>query len=145
MSWFQLWWSGCKDFITSLLPNTLDPLQLKLEILGLTTSLCQWISNFQTDRQTTSIMLGRHVSPSLTFSTGVPQGCVLSPVLYSLQTYDCLAKFADDTVVVALISDNIEKLKYLENWCQKDNLHLNISKTKELTVVFKAGTEIPGT
>jgi hypothetical protein len=42
--------------------------------------------------------------------------CVLSPLLYSLFTYDCVAmhasnsiiKFADDTTVVSLITNNDE-------------------------------------
>ena len=45
-----------------------------------------------------------------------PQECVLSPLLYSLFTHDCVAKhdsntiikFADDTAVVGLITDNDE-------------------------------------
>lgn len=61
----------------------------------------------------------------------------------SLYTYDCvtasdtIVKFADNTVVVGLISDNTEKahleeIANLENWCQENNLFLNVSKTKEL-------------
>jgi siderophore synthetase component len=45
-----------------------------------------------------------------------PQGCVLSPLLHSLFTHDCMdrhdsntiIKFADDTTVVGLITDNDE-------------------------------------
>ncbi|KAK1803894.1 hypothetical protein P4O66_003838 [Electrophorus voltai] len=128
--------------------NTIIPslLTTKLEDVGLHTSLCDWISNFLTDRPQ-SVQVGNCVSSTLTFSTGAPQGCVLSPLLYSLYTYNCAAtssstiivKFADDTVVMGLISDNderayLEEIKQLENWCQGNNLLLNVSKTKELIV-----------
>ncbi|KAK1796915.1 hypothetical protein P4O66_000995 [Electrophorus voltai] len=128
--------------------NTIIPslLTTKLEDLGLHTSLCDWISNFLTDRPQ-SVRVGNCASSTLTLNTGAPQGCVLSPLLYSLYTYDCTAtssstiivKFADDTVVMGLISDNnerayLEEIKHLENWCQENNLLLNMSKTKELIV-----------
>ncbi|KAK1792162.1 hypothetical protein P4O66_012056, partial [Electrophorus voltai] len=128
--------------------NTIIPslLTTKLEDLGLHTSLCKWISNFLTDRPQ-SVQVGNYASSTLTLSTGAPQGCVLSPLLYSLYTYDCSAtfsstitvKFADDTVVMGLISDNderayLEEIKHLENWYQENNLLLNVSKTKELIV-----------
>lgn len=49
-------------------------------------------------------------------NTSAPQGCVLSPLLYSIYTHFCrshsssvsLVKFADDTSVVGLISNNNE-------------------------------------
>jgi hypothetical protein len=52
----------------------------------------------------------------LTLDTGAPQGCVLSPHLYSLFTHDCVAthnsnsiiKFADNIAVVGLITDDDE-------------------------------------
>ncbi|KAK1788797.1 hypothetical protein P4O66_002606 [Electrophorus voltai] len=126
--------------------NTIIPslLTTKLEDLGLHTSLCDWISNFLTDRPQ-SVRVGNCASSTLTLSTGAPQGCVLSPLLYSLYTYDCTAtssptiivKFADNTIVMGLILDNderanLEEIKHLENWCQENNLLLNVSKTKEL-------------
>ena len=83
-------------------------------------------------------------------NTGVPQGCVLSPLLFTLMTHDCCArsssnhiiKFADDTTVVGLISSDDdsayrEEVLQLINWCDINNLHLNVNKTKEITVDFR--------
>ena len=68
---------------------------------------------------------------------------MLSPLLYSLFTHDCVAKhdsntiikFADDTTVLSLITDNNEtvyweEVRDLEVWSQDYNLSLNVSKTK---------------
>ncbi|KAK1801494.1 hypothetical protein P4O66_004513 [Electrophorus voltai] len=65
--------------------NTIIPSKLttKLEDLGLHTSLCDWLSNFLTDRPQ-SVRVGNCVSSILTLSVAAPQGCVLSPLLYSL-------------------------------------------------------------
>ena len=58
--------------------------------------------------------VGNNISTPLILNTGAPQGCVLSPLQYSLFTHDCVAthasnsiiKFADDTTVVGLITNN---------------------------------------
>ncbi|KAK1799050.1 hypothetical protein P4O66_007312 [Electrophorus voltai] len=135
--------------------NTIIPSRLttKLESLGLLPSLGDLISNFLTDRPQ-SVWVGNCVSSTLTLSAGAPQGCVLSPLLYSLDTYDCVAtsssttfvKFTDDTVVMGLISGNderpyLEEIKHLETWCQENNLLLNISKTKALIVDYSKKQE----
>ena len=60
--------------------------------------------------------VGNNISTSLTLNTGTPQGCVFSPLLYSLFTHDCVAmhasnsiiKFADNTTVVGLNTNNDE-------------------------------------
>ena len=76
--------------------------------------------------------------------------CVLSPVLYSLFTHDrvtmhtsnTIIKFADDTTVVGLITNNDETV-YREEvrisgvWCQENNLTLNVNKTNEMIVDFR--------
>ncbi|KAI5606905.1 gastrula zinc finger protein XlCGF28.1-like [Silurus asotus] len=111
----------------------------KLSLLGLNTSLCNWILDFLT---------GNSISSSTTLSTGAPQGCVLSPLLFTLLTYDCVAmhsskhiiKFADDMTVLGLISKNDElayreEVQRLTAWCGANNLSLNVDK--KMVVDFK--------
>ncbi|KAK1793021.1 hypothetical protein P4O66_001729 [Electrophorus voltai] len=135
-----------RDFITSSLPASMDPLQFAYRhnrstddaIAHLLHTTLTHLDNGRDRPQ--SVWVGNCVSSILTLSIAAPQGCVLSPLLYSLYTYDCTAtssstiivKFADDTIVMGLISDNderayLEEIKHLEN-----NLLLNVSKRKEL-------------
>ena len=66
---------------------------------------------------------------------------MLSPLLYSLFTHDCVAthisnsiiKFADDTTVVGLITNNNEtayreEVRALTEWLLENNLSLNVNK-----------------
>ena len=99
--------------------KTIVPSKLinKLRILGLNTSLCNWILDFLTGRPQV-VRVGSNTSATLILNTGATQGCVLSPLLYSLFTHDCMArhesntiiKFADDTTVVGLINDETTSL-----------------------------------
>ena len=61
-----------------------------------------------------------------------------------------IIKFADDTTVVGLITDNDEtayreEVRDLAVWCQNNNLSLNMIKTKEMIVDYrkKAGRTGP--
>lgn len=91
-----------------------------------------------------------NTSDTIWLSTGSPQGCVLSPLLFKLMTHDCCArsatnhiiKYADDTTVVGLIQDNMElayreEVKHQVDWCTGNNLDLNVDKTKEIFVDFR--------
>jgi hypothetical protein len=53
----------------------------------MSSSICQWISDFLTYR-TQHVKLGRHLLFTQHQSAA---GCVLSPLLYSLYTNDCIA------------------------------------------------------
>jgi hypothetical protein len=129
--------------------NTIVPTKLitKLRTLGLNTSLCYCILNFLTGRPRV-VRVGNNTSATLILNTGAPQGCMLSPLLYSLFTHDWVAKhnsntiikFADDTLVVGLITDNDE----MPVWCQDNNLSLNVSKTKDLIVDHRKRRSLTG-
>ncbi|KAK3545619.1 hypothetical protein QTP70_008237 [Hemibagrus guttatus] len=138
-------------FIDSSAFNTVIPSKLiaKLSDLGICTSICSWIMDFITNR-IQSVRSGNHISSTLILNTDVPQGCVLSPLLYSLFTHDCVPrhnsnifiKYADDTTVVGRISNSDEsayreEIQSLSAWCSINNLTLNATKTKELIVDFR--------
>ncbi|KAM9415774.1 uncharacterized protein ACWYII_024460 [Salvelinus alpinus] len=125
--------------------NTIVPSKLitKLEALGLNPALCNWILDFLTCFPQV-VKVGNNISTSLTLNTGAPQG----PHWGSLFTHDCMAmhasnsiiKFADDTTVVGLITNNDEtayreEVRALGVWCQENNLSLN--KTKEMIMDFR--------
>ena len=62
------------------------------------------------------VRVGNNISSPLILNTGALHGCILSPLLYSLFSQDCVAthasnsiiKFADDTTVVGLNTNNAE-------------------------------------
>ncbi|KAM9816502.1 uncharacterized protein ACBT44_010814 isoform 1-T1 [Syngnathus typhle] len=133
--------------------NTIVPQRLisKLDALGLSTYLCNWLLDFLCQRPQV-VRVGDKISASITLSTGAPQGCVLSLLLFTLLTHDCTAtysdnrivKFADDTTLVGLITKGDEtqyrlEVDLLTTWCRDNNLLLNVDKTKEIVVDFRKG------
>lgn len=70
--------------------NTIIPQTLvnKLSALGLAPSLCNWVLDFLTNRPQ-AVRINNTISSTIILNTGSPQGCVLSPLLYTL--YDCRA------------------------------------------------------
>ncbi len=127
--------------------NTIVPATLiaNLQTLGLNRSLCSWILDFLTGRSQV-VRMGNNTSSPLILNTGAPQGCVLSPLLYSLYTHNCTATHSSNVIVkfavIGLITDNDEtayreEVSTLTKWCQENHLSLNIDKTKELVVDYR--------
>ena len=131
--------------------NTIIPhiLVQKLLHIGLSADLCKFILDFLTNRKQYVFVNGRE-SDILFINIGSPQGCVLSAVLFILYTNGLIAKhkncyiikYADDTAIIGLISDNdehdyINEVNDTVKWCSDHNLLLNVNKTKELIFDFR--------
>ena len=85
---------------------------------------------------------GNNTSTMLTLNVGALQGCVLSLVLYSLFTHNCVAthdsntlNFADDMTVVGLITNNTYREEVRD--LAADSISLHASKTKELIMDYR--------
>jgi hypothetical protein len=127
--------------------NTISPLVLvkKLVQLNISPLLVLWIGSFLTNRQQ-QVRFGSAMSTKITTNTGAPQGCVLSPLLFTAYTSDCrstsdcvrIIKYADDTVLLGLLRWKSSEVEYREcisdfvSWCDSHHLILNAKKTKEL-------------
>lgn len=143
------------DFSSAFNTVNTDTLITKLAGLGLSGTTCLWIKDFLSNCPQ-RVKIGANLSSTITLSTGIPQGCVLSPLLYTLYTHDCspdhhtnkIIKFADDTTVVGLISDDDEsayrdEVQRLTTLCADNCLILNSSKTKELIINFRRNSADP--
>lgn len=107
----------------------------KLRQLAISTSLCKW-TFWLTDTLS---------STTIARNTGVPQGCMLSPVLFSLFTHDCVSghgcntifMFADDITVVDQIRGDNESIGMRCNiWSHGMTTTTTCSTTKEIIMGF---------
>ena len=132
--------------------NTINPSILidRLKSMGINSHLIAWIFDFLTNR-TQYVKFQNIVSNIIVTNTGSPQGCVLSPVLFTIYTNECqinepnikLIKFADDSCLEGLISNANDEIVYknsidhFTSWCEENKLLLNTDKTKELIIDFR--------
>ena len=121
--------------------NTLKPdiVINKLRTINVSPILCEFILDFLTNREQ-RVRINDILSSVLSISTGAPQGCVglLSAILFIIYTNELrsrfrnchLIKYADDTVIVGLISNNDEseyneQISEVVQWCKVHHLLLN--------------------
>ena len=137
--------------------NTIRPCLLgeKLLEMQLHSDTTAWILDYLTDRPQ-YVRVDGCISEVVTSSTGVPQGTVLAPFLFTLFTSDfrfnsgsChLQKFSDDSSIVGCITDDDEGeyrglIESFVTWCDNNSLKLNISKTKEVVVDYRRSRRSP--
>ena len=67
----------------------LSNLIIKLGALGLNNALCNWVLDFLAGCPQ-AVKVANNTSTMLILNTGAPQGCILSPLLYSLFTHVCV-------------------------------------------------------
>ena len=118
--------------------------------------LIEWVFSFLVNRpQQVRLSLGagnETLSDRVITNTGAPQGCVMSPALFTLYTSDCQLtdssgnvvqiKFSDDTSITGLIRNDNEcayraAVTQMVTWCSDNFLELNVKKTKEVVVDFR--------
>ncbi|KAK2920685.1 hypothetical protein Q8A73_000170 [Channa argus] len=131
--------------IQSSIPDTIDPLQYAYRPNRSTLDTIAAAINYSLSHLENKDSYLRILF--IDYSSAFNTGCVLSPILYTLFTYDCVAshkdniilKFADDTAVIGRIAGGDEaayrrEVAGLVSWCGDNNLTLNTDKTKEMIV-----------
>ncbi|XP_062844747.1 zinc finger protein 420-like, partial [Trichomycterus rosablanca] len=136
--------------------NTIQPCILgeKMENMRVDKTMITWVLDYLSERPQ-YVQLGTCQSDRLISNIGAPQGTVLSPFLFTLYTTDfqyksdlChLQKFSD--AVVGCIRDGQEDeyrdlVSSFVEWCERNHLLLNVSKTKEMLVDFRRNRTTSG-
>ncbi|KAI3365298.1 hypothetical protein L3Q82_010390, partial [Scortum barcoo] len=140
------------DFSSAFNTVIPDKLILKLHNLGLDCPHhCAIGSETSSPTGLKVVRIGDNTSSTLVLSTGTPQGCVLSPALFTLFTSDCSAIHSTNTIVKVCRRHHHSRASYwtmmrptterrsstLLSGASNNNLVLNTSKTKEVIVDYR--------
>ena len=121
-------------------------LMLKLQDVGMSPGALNWFSSYLSNRQQV-VRINSALSGKLTVHSGVPQGSILGPILFSIYVNDlptipqhCSSKvFVDDNklytsfpvqqceLAVTKVNEDLRKIR---DWSFDNRLLLNASKTK---------------
>lgn len=130
----------------------------KLSHYGFSSNTCRWFETYLTNREQTVVAFGidgeKMLSSPKVVPRGVPQGAILSPVLFTIFTADlpqCLQKckyhlYADDTQLYysfkakdteRAIKNVNDDLQNIYSWSEKNSLVLNPNKSRVLILGTK--------
>lgn len=130
----------------------------KLQTLDLPKGFILWMKNYLCNRSQ-KIRLGKVCSDVSPITSGVPQGACLSPYLFSLFMADLkpkhssthMIKYADDVTIICPYKNSESNIQCrdesdnIEDWCTRNKLILNVSKTKAMFVTRKRNHDIAQT
>ncbi|XP_063850376.1 uncharacterized protein LOC135094309 [Scylla paramamosain] len=83
-------------------------LKYKILHLGLPAPVERLLCDFLDDRSA-RVRVGSHLGPAVSLATGVPQGSVISPMLYSIYTSDCPVS---DAGINVLYADDVSQVVF---------------------------------
>ena len=130
-----------------------DILLLKLQKLGIRGDLFRWFSSYILNRSQAVVIKG-YISTWTGIPSGVPQGSLLGPLLFTIFINDihhCFSHsrfllFADDMKVFRVVNKQCDAIKLqadlssLDNYCHINKLDLNVSKCFSITFARKKHT-----
>uniref|UniRef100_A0A8C1Y0K2 Reverse transcriptase domain-containing protein n=1 Tax=Cyprinus carpio TaxID=7962 RepID=A0A8C1Y0K2_CYPCA len=88
-------------------------------LVGFQGTVLKWFKSYLTNRSF-SVVLGEFTSSSAPLTCGIPQGCILGPILFSLYMLS----------IGSSLGPLLACLNYLKTWLGENFLHMNKSKTE---------------
>jgi len=129
----------------------------KLEYYGIRGTALKWFKSFLSNRKQRVVISGKDGTESHSswkdMNRGVPQGCILSPILFLIYINDLslptdhasLYMYADDvstlireSSVMSLIELAVEIMENFEEWFRDNGLILNVKKTQAVSFRLNA-------
>jgi hypothetical protein len=125
-------------------------------VSGIDINFIRWCMSYCTDRKQ-KVRVFNTFSEEISITSGVPQGSLLSPILFSIFVADLqllkssnrarLIKYADDTTIVFAVEKDTDldeltlEIKHVVSWASTNRMTINSSKCKILNL-NKSSTSI---